>query len=453
MNAASNRSEESSREGRPGLLATAATAALGGAREAMLATGQWDRSQHMGRRWPIGCVALEITQRCNLDCTACYLSERSEAVKDLPLAEVFHRIDMIRERYGAYTGVQVTGGDPTLRKRRELVAIVGRIREAGMRPALFTNGIKATRSLLTELVEAGLVDVAFHVDMTQGRHGFRSEAELNELRRTYIERARGLPLSVLFNTTVFESNIEEIPIIVRFFVKHCDVVRLASFQPVAETGRGDLRHQAIQVNAQSVIRQIEEGVGTSIAFDTARVGHIRCNRSAMTCVANGRVYDLLDDKALHDLLLERMVELQFDRQQPTRAVATFMRGLLRNPDLTLKGAGWLARKLWRMKGDLIRAGGRVHKLSFFIHSFMDACHLDQERLDACAFMAATHDGAVPMCLYNAQRDSHILNPVKVRRADGEWFWNPATGETTRDCTYPVVQPRRLGDKKTKPHPS
>jgi hypothetical protein len=31
--------------------------------------------QQMGRRWPIGCVALEITQRCNLDCTLCYLSE------------------------------------------------------------------------------------------------------------------------------------------------------------------------------------------------------------------------------------------------------------------------------------------------------------------------------------------------------------------------------------------
>jgi hypothetical protein len=44
-----------------------------------------------GRRYAIGCVALEITQRCNLDCTLCYLSESSEAVKDLPLEEVFRR--------------------------------------------------------------------------------------------------------------------------------------------------------------------------------------------------------------------------------------------------------------------------------------------------------------------------------------------------------------------------
>src|SRR6266700_6635346 len=113
--------------------------ALAAARQRMVATGQWSASQLMGRRWPIGCVALEITQRCNLDCTACYLSEHSEAVKDLPLAEVFRRIDLIFDHYGPNTNVQVTGGDPTLRKREELVAIVRRLSHKGMRASLFTN--------------------------------------------------------------------------------------------------------------------------------------------------------------------------------------------------------------------------------------------------------------------------------------------------------------------------
>src|SRR5437016_7872710 len=135
--------------------------ALAAARQRMLATGQWSASQVMGRRWPIGCVALEITQRCNLDCTACYLSEHSEAVKDLPLEEVFRRIDTIFDHYGLHTDVQVTGGDPTLRRRDELVAVVRRIREKGMRPTLFTNGIRAKRDLLQELVRHGLDDVAF----------------------------------------------------------------------------------------------------------------------------------------------------------------------------------------------------------------------------------------------------------------------------------------------------
>src|SRR5258708_17989244 len=103
--------------------------ALLGARRRMLETGQWTASQFMGRRWPIGCVALEITQRCNLDCTACYLSENSESVRDLPLREVFRRIDVIFDHYGRDTDVHVTGGDPTLREKAELVEIVRRIRQ------------------------------------------------------------------------------------------------------------------------------------------------------------------------------------------------------------------------------------------------------------------------------------------------------------------------------------
>src|SRR5258708_37228070 len=105
----------------------------------MTAGGQWSGAQLIGRAVPIGCVALEITQRCNLDCTLCYLSETSEAVLDLPLAEVFRRIDLIHSFYGRNCDVQVTGGDPTLRRRDELVAIVQRIAGLGIRPTLVTN--------------------------------------------------------------------------------------------------------------------------------------------------------------------------------------------------------------------------------------------------------------------------------------------------------------------------
>src|SRR5258708_37696934 len=84
------------------------------ARERMTRTGQWRGNQLLGRRWAIGCVALEVTQRCNLDCTLCYLSDMSEAVHDLPLEEILRRIDLIAQHYGPNTGVHGTGGGPTL---------------------------------------------------------------------------------------------------------------------------------------------------------------------------------------------------------------------------------------------------------------------------------------------------------------------------------------------------
>src|SRR5216684_7802282 len=418
--------------------------ALSDARRRVVAAGQWTASQLMGRRWPIGCVALEITQRCNLDCSACYLSEHSEAVKDIPLEELFRRIDLIFDHYGPHTNVQVTGGEPTLRKREELVAIVRRLSQKGLRPALFTNGIRAKRALLVELVEAGLVDIAFHVDLTQGRNGYDSEVALNAVRREYIERTRGLPLAVMFNTTVFDRNFEEIPEIVEFFVHNCDVVRLASFQLQAETGRGTLGRRSEAITVQSVQEQIEKGARSSISFDALRVGHSRCNRYGMIFVTNNRAFDALDDRRSLEALLERMPLLGFDRRSRTKVVSTFLKGILSDPYLSFRAVGWLVRKAWQARADLWAARGRVNKLSFLIHNFMDACRLERDRVDACTFMAMTQHGPISMCLHNAKRDAFVLAPIRLSSRDGERVWNPLSGQVTEKPapTHRMPQPNR-----------
>ncbi len=420
--------------------------ALCEARRRVIAAGQWTGNQLMGRRWPIGCVALEITQRCNLDCTACYLSEHSEAVKDVPLEELFRRIDLILEHYGPNTNVQVTGGDPTLRKREELVAIVRRLSHRGLRPALLTNGIRVKRDLLVELAEAGLVDVAFHVDLTQGRKGYESEAALNAIRQEYIERARGLPLSVMFNTTVFDDNFEQIPAIVEFFVRNCDVVRLASFQPQAETGRGTLGRRKATITLASVQEQIEKGATCSISFDALRIGHARCNSYGMVLVTNNGTYDALDDRRSLEALFERMPLSSFDRRSRSKVIATFVKGILASPDLSFRAVAWLIRKAWQARADLWAARGRVNKLSFVVHDFMDARRLDRNRVDGCSFMAMTQHGPISMCLHNAKRDAFLLAPIGLSGRDGERIWNPVSGKTT---AIPVlVHPARQPTRKT-----
>ncbi len=407
---------------------------LAEARQSMERTGQWHSRQAMGRRWAIGCVALEITQRCNLDCTLCYLSDTSEAVRDLPLDEVFRRIDMIRERYGADTDVQVTGGDPTLRRRDELVAIIRRIHDRGMRPALFTNGIRATRDLLSELCGAGLVDVAFHVDLSQGRRGYATEAALNAVRAEYIERARGLRLSVLFNTTVFDGNFDQIAGVAAFFVANAAAVRLASFQLQADTGRGTAGGAAAPISIATVSDRLRQGAGAPIALDMP-VGHSGCNRYTMTLVANGRLHDLFADPAVVATLLNTTAGTQFDRRRPVRAVAALVAALLRRPGAIARLLPWAARLAWAMRRDLWAARGRAHKLSFFVHDFMDAGCLDCQRIEACVFTVATGDGPVSMCLHNAKRDVFILQPT---RTDGGW-WDPLTGRISQEQASGAVR--------------
>lgn len=390
----------------------------------MRRTGQWHRLQSMGRRFSIGCVALEVTQRCNLDCTLCYLSDHSESVRDLPLAELFRRIDLIRAEYGPDTDVQITGGDPTLRAPDELEAIVARVSRAGMRPTLMTNGIRATRALLARLAGAGLVDVAFHVDLTQRRRGYADEAALDAVRLEYIERARGLGLAVMFNTTVFDGNLAQIPALVGFFVRHAADVRLASFQLQAATGRGTAGAAATPITIATVSAAIRAGTGADLRL-ALPVGHEGCNRYAMTAVANGRVHDLYDDDDALARLLDATAGTAFDRRHPARAVAAFARALLVRPRTLAALLPWAGRKLWAMRRDLVAARGRVHKLSFFIHDFMDAACLDCDRIEACVFTVATADGPVSMCAHNADRDAYVLRPVAT--ADGEW--DPLGGGT------------------------
>ena len=384
-------------------------------------------NQVLGRRSTIGCVALEITQRCNLDCTLCYLSESSEAVHDVPLDAVFRRVDRISELYGPGAGVQVTGGDPTLRKREELVAIVRRISERGLRPSLFTNGIKATRDLLAELAEAGLFDVAFHVDTTQRRRNSSTEADLNSVRREYIERARGLRIAVIFNTTVHAGNLEEIPGLVRFFLRNSDVVGMASFQTQAVTGRGEWRVRAPSVTPAAIAERIRRGVGLPrLAWDTALVGHPKCNQSAMLATAGDRAVDVLTDRPLYERFLEQFRHVPFDRRDVRRTAREVLGVALQNPFWLLRGGGFLAGKLWSLRRALWRRE-RIGKITFFIHNFMDSGALDPERIRNCSFMVMTDDGPVSMCEHNSRRDEFILKPFSVATPEGRGLWDPRSG--------------------------
>jgi 7,8-dihydro-6-hydroxymethylpterin dimethyltransferase len=396
-------------------------------RERMAAANQWQPWQMIGRRMAIGCVALEITQRCNLDCTYCYLSESSEALKDIPIEEVFRRIDLIADFYGPNTDVQVTGGDPTLRKRDELVAIIRYIKQKGLRSSLFTNGIKATRDLLEELCAAGLEDVAFHVDMTQERAGFESEADLNRVRLEYIERARGLPLAVIFNTTVFPGNFHEVPSLVQFFMQHTDVVRFTSFQVGADTGRGTERER-VTVSAETVKDAIREGAGARLNFDAASAGHHECNGYAYGLIINGRMHDFFNDPAFVQEILHTSAHLTMNRASKFGIWSTIARYFATHPGIFARVATRFTSLVWRERPDFVAARGRVQKLSFFVHNFMDAGALDRERCESCSFMVMTPEGPISMCIHNAKRDDYLLVPATVKQDNKVRYFNPATGQ-------------------------
>jgi len=376
-------------------------------------------NQVLGRLQTIGCVAVEITQRCNLDCTLCYLSEHSQQVRDIPISEVFKRLDAVVTHFGRGAHVQITGGDPTLRKHKELIEIVRYASAIGLHTAMFTNGIAASRQLLRKLADAGLKDVAFHVDSTQRREPYETEEDLNQVRQEYIERARGLGLMVIFNTTVHRENFADVPKLVEFFTANADVVGLASFQLQAETGRGEWRSRDAEISQKTVQEKLEQGVGKSLPWGVVQVGHTDCHSYMPTLVTNGEVYPLATNLNFFSDFLNDFQGMAWDRLSGfTHVAGSFVSSVLNKPRWWPRLIGYLGAQLKDMGADIVRSGGRVHKLTFFVQNFMDAEHLEQERIDGCSFMVMTADGPVSMCKHNASRDEFILKPIVVTASDG-----------------------------------
>jgi len=371
-------------------------------------------NQILGRKGAIGCVSLEITQRCNLDCSLCYLSESSAMVTDLPMEELLRRLDEVVKVYGPGTNVQISGGDPTLRDKSELLAIVGYARKIGLHPALFTNGKKCSRELLEELSAVGLSDVAFHVDLTQKLKGYETEADLNKLRLEFIERARGLSLLVIFNTTVHKSNFKEIPELVKFFIENSDVVGMASFQLQADTGRGTLHQRPEPINLKTVQEKISQGTGNHLPWDTILIGHPKCHTYVPTLAVNGKAFGFLDDSKMFSDFLKDFSHITHDRREgPIKIVWIYLKAGFKRPKWIIRALTYFLPRLWKIRKDIFASKGRINKISFFIQNFMDEDNLDSERIDACSFMVMTAEGPVSMCKHNASRDDYILQPVQI----------------------------------------
>ncbi|SLN14821.1 Cyclic pyranopterin monophosphate synthase [Falsiruegeria litorea R37] len=417
-------------------------------REGLIACGEYGPTQTAGRFYPVACVALEVTQRCNLDCTLCYLSDQAEVTFDPPLRVLFARLATIHSHYGPGVSVQLTGGDPTLRRMEDLEALCREIRRLGMRSCLMTNGIRATRDVLRRLAQAGLNDVAFHVDMTQERSGYPDEAALNAIRLDYIARAQGLGLRILFNTTVFGGNFTELPMLARFF-RDQDHVAFVSFQMQADTGRGVLRARPDAITQSSVMQAIEAGYGCDMDFDAAQVGHSQCNRYASVLRRPGFAMSLLRDRPLVRYIMA-VLEAQNRSSDGHLDIADSLQRLaLRHPVLAVRAALGLTRAY--LRAAFANEWRRPSRQTVFVHNFMAADELDADRCASCVFMVATAHGPLSMCVHNAQRDAHLASVDRVETDQGPRWWNGAVPSlsNTDDLPNVVAHPGALAFKRLK----
>ena len=177
---------------------------------------------------------LEITRRCDLNCSYCY--QTSDSSSDKTLFQIEKELITILRLRKTDT-ILISGGEPLLHP--ELERIVNMVSAHHVKPVLLTNGNSLNEDKVRSLKKSGLFGFVIHVDSGQARPGWRSvsEKKLNSLRQKYADMIHSVGgLICGFNTTILPETLNEVPDIIEWTVKNMDKVCTNTIIPVRVLG-------------------------------------------------------------------------------------------------------------------------------------------------------------------------------------------------------------------------
>lgn len=157
-------------------------------------------------------VAWNLTRRCNLACSHCYISAGSWHAKEseLDTGTCLEILDQVLD-VNPNPMLILTGGEPLLRD--DLETLARHARERGATVVVGTNGTRLTDERIASLVDAGVQGVAVSVDSLDARYHDRFRHGSGSLEETLaaVERLRRHRLDFVIQTTLTRGNREEIP--------------------------------------------------------------------------------------------------------------------------------------------------------------------------------------------------------------------------------------------------
>lgn len=225
------------------------------------------------------CVLLEVTKRCNLNCSFCFAEGGTG--EDIPFETIKTRLKALA--VPGKTLVQLSGGEPTVRD--DLPQIVAAAKEAGCQYVqLNTNGIRLGEDgeYVHSLAEAGLSFVFMQFDgMDDSIYRTLRGRDLFKIKRQAIDNCARHNIGVtLVPTIVPQVNTQDIGNIISFAISQSPIVRGVHFQPVSYFGRipsMPLDNQRFTLD--ELLAAIEEQAGMLVPEDSilpSRCDHPLC---------------------------------------------------------------------------------------------------------------------------------------------------------------------------------
>lgn len=333
---------------------------------------------------------IEVTLRCNLRCPVCFMAA-GNAPADPSLETIADMFAVIRRNSGLQTAVQLTGGEPTVRK--DLPEILRLGRQAGF-PAIEvnTNGVVIGRDAgyIHTLAKAGISGIYLQFDgLTREVYERIRGVDLLDDKLMAVEHCRRAGVQVvLAMTVIWGINHDQLGDVLNFALQNQDVIAGVAYQPAFTSGRFDMTMEHSLTMGDVVFMLAEQSGGLLEPYDLWPLGcsHPLC--SCGTCIISdgGELFPFT-----RWLTPQEYIQ-SFDTDSPQGAVFA---------DIAAK------------RFPHLRPG-----LSVVVMNYMDATTMDLDRLKECSMVEVMEDGRlIPFCAYQlSDRDGKRLYPA-LGRAD------------------------------------
>ncbi len=217
-------------------------------------------------RKPAGLAILEITERCNLTCPMCY-AYSSPAERDYSLEEIETRLDQLIAVEGKGISLQLSGGEPSVRKDLEQIAALVQRKGFG-HLEMVSNGIRLAREpdFADKLVDWGFTSVYLQFDSTRPADIIKLRGEdLWNVREQAIAALERVKLPSTLAVSLYDGlNTDQVQQVIDFAWRHPDTVCAIAFQAATPFGRFEVENgqsNPRKLRMPEILQLIEEQTG------------------------------------------------------------------------------------------------------------------------------------------------------------------------------------------------
>ena len=369
-------------------------------------------------RKPAGLAILEVTERCNLTCPMCY-AYSSPAERDYSLEEIETRLDQLIAIEGKGISLQISGGEPSVRKDLETIAAMVKRKGFGQLE-MVSNGIRLAREpdFAEKLVEWGFTSVYLQFDSTRPADIIKLRGEdLWNVREKAIAALERVKLPSTLAVSLYDGlNSDQIQQVIDFAWQHPVTVCAIAFQAATPFGRFEVNNEEStaygnghsstkkpalprKLRMPEILQLIEEqtGVPQELFFPVGE-GSPLCNSFTLLKYTREGYKALAPNFTLQEFLEVMGPRPNMTLRMLTRGRAAVLPQIVSNIGGSLK----LMKTLWPHIGTDPSFWTSRKTLTLFVKPFMDESDIDMSRIERCCFHNASPRGVMSFCALNAK---------------------------------------------------